>query len=471
MSRYVTTPNNAKPSQRNGISAAGSSLANGGSTALTKNAGNTNEAVTVSPLKAALVLQKVGLATLPEASTPLLIPIAEICLKYFATFFYANNKEKGTTFDLNHIASSARKLNVVLAADASVQESLAFTALCDKLTMDLEELCTHITRKFILVAADMTADAMKTQYHASICKWIRGLAAVFIAQQGIENYNGDVAIMDIIAINWESLLVTVGLTIPQFLAVYKMSNKLPFLPTPTVICNFQSAIDSINGVSILPPLPKDRKDSIIVHNHNPNQKEIQDEEMVNALTQVEEEVAIGGPTTLCQLITKVYIDSIVTPLKEFYAQLKRNAKTKWIKAAFTSAGIMDTANRVASIMGHKPPAHQPFLWGLINKTTSKKTAAMEQQIKSLEDKRKTSNIKAEKANGNGTTLKSILKKGTPIAEKSNAHENSSNKTRTPKTSSKSDSPNCGANNNGSARGKGKKNRKGWKVSFDGKKAA
>ena len=32
-------------------------------------------------------------------------------------------------------------------------------------------------------------------------------------------------------------------------------------------------------------------------------------------------------------------------------------------------------------------------------------------------------------------------------------------------------PNCGANNNGSAHGKGKKNRKGRKVSFDGKKAA
>ena len=96
---------------------------------------------------------------------------------------------------------------------------------------------------------------------------------------------------------------------------------------------------------------------------------------------------------------------------------------------------------------------------------------MERQIQSLEDKLKASKIKAKQVNGDGTTLKSILKKGIPIAEKSNACENSSNKTRTPKTSSKSNSPNRGANNNGSARGEGKKNRKGWKVSFNGKKAA
>ena len=87
----------------------------------------------------------------------------------------------------------------------------------------------------------------------------------------------------------------------------------------------------------------------------------------------------------------------------------------------------------------------------------------------LEDKLKASNIKAKKVNGNGTIPKSILRTGIPIAKKSNAHKNSS--TRTPKTLSKSDSPDCGANNKGSASGKGKKNGKGQKVSFNGKKAA
>ena len=101
-------------------------------------------------------------------------------------------------------------------SEASVRKSQAFTALCDKLTADLEEFCMYITRNYVLAAANMTVDAMKTQYHASICKWIRGLATVFIAQHGIENYDEDVAVMDIIAINQDAFLVPIRLTIPSF---------------------------------------------------------------------------------------------------------------------------------------------------------------------------------------------------------------------------------------------------------------
>jgi hypothetical protein len=282
-----------------------------------------------------------------------------------------------------------------------VQESQAFTTLRDELTADLEKFRMHVTRTYVLVASDMTVDAMKTRYHASICKWIRGIATVFIAQQGIENYNEDAAIMDIIAIDQDTLLVPLGLTIPQFLSVYKTSNKLPLLPTPTVNCTFQDAIDQINGASINPPpLPNKDENVIIVYNPNQNQQD-QDEEMVNALDEVEQQVAIGGRTIVYQLIKKVYIDSIVTPLEEFHAQLKRNAEVKRIKNAFTSAGLTDTAERVAEIIGCEPPAQQPVLRGLIDETTSKKTAAMERRIQSLEDKLKASNIKAKKSTAMG----------------------------------------------------------------------
>ena len=134
----------------------------------------------------------------------------------------------------------------------------------------------------------MTVDAMKTRYHASICKWIRGLATVFIAQQGIENYNGDVAIMDLIAINQDALLVPLGLTIPQFLFLYKTSNKLPLLPTPTVQCNFQNYIEQINGESTIPPpLPNEDENENAIVVHNANQEQLEDEEMMNALDEVE----------------------------------------------------------------------------------------------------------------------------------------------------------------------------------------
>jgi hypothetical protein len=153
MSRSATTPNNVKRSRRNGSSTASSCAADGSSAAPDKTAGNTNEVMTVSPLKAALVLQKVGLASLPEASTPFLTPITKECLKDFTTFFYTKDKARGTKSDPNHVASFARKLNIVLAVEASVQESQAFTTLCDELTADLEKFCIHITQSHVLVAA------------------------------------------------------------------------------------------------------------------------------------------------------------------------------------------------------------------------------------------------------------------------------------------------------------------------------
>ena len=78
--------------------------------------------------------------------------------------------------------------------------------------------------------------------------------------------------MDIITVNQDDLLVPVGLTIPHFLAIYKAANKLPLLPNPTVHCDFQNAIDRINGVSNAPPpLPDDNDngvDAIVVYNPN-----------------------------------------------------------------------------------------------------------------------------------------------------------------------------------------------------------
>ena len=116
--------------------------------------------------------------------------------------------------------------------------------------------------------------------------------------------------MDIIAINQDVLLIPLGLTIPQFLFVFKTSNKLPLLPTPTLNCTFQNVIDQINGASINPPPLPNEDDNVIVA-YNPNQEQLQYKEMVNALDKEEQEVAIGGRTTLYQLINKVYIETIV----------------------------------------------------------------------------------------------------------------------------------------------------------------
>ncbi len=465
MSRSATTPNTTKRSHGNSSSAAaGGFAANGGSAAPIKSAGNTKEVLTLSPLQAALVSQKVGLESLPDASTPFLIPIAEQCLKEFATFFYAEDKAKGTKSIPNYVASSAKKLNIVLTTESSVQESQAFTTLRNNLTAELEDFRIRVTREYVIVAADITVGAKKARYHACICKWIRGLAKVSLAQQGILNYNEDVVVMDLLDRDRDALLVPIGMSVARFLAIYKKANKLPYLPPPTVDCDFQHLIDICNGA---PPPPNDGEDVIVVQRAEENE----DEEMVNMVNALLAEETIGGRTTLLDLIQKTYIDSIITPLEVFHEQIKKNDEVKRIKAAFTSARLNDTAERVADVIGREPPAQQPVLRGLIDETTSKKTAAMERKIKSLEDKLDAISSKAKKVNGGGMKTKSILRKGTPIAKKSSAPPESIINRETQKKLANSTLPKDRVgNNNGSARGKGKKNGKGRKVSFAGKKA-
>ena len=46
-----------------------------------------------------------------------------------------------------------------------------------------------IMQDYVLKVDDMNVEAKRERYHASICKWIHGLAQAFIAQHGINNYN------------------------------------------------------------------------------------------------------------------------------------------------------------------------------------------------------------------------------------------------------------------------------------------
>jgi hypothetical protein len=68
-----------------------------------------------------------------------------------------------------------------------------------------------------------------------LCKWICGLAAAFIVQQGILNYNKDVAVMDLLASAQDKILALLAIPLQNFLAAYKAANNLlGGIPTPTV---------------------------------------------------------------------------------------------------------------------------------------------------------------------------------------------------------------------------------------------
>ena len=203
--------------------------------------------------------------SLPNASRPFLTPLAESALREFACLFYAEEKVKETKSSPNYVSSSAKKLGIVLQAMPEVQASQGFKTLRNDLTVDLEKFRAMITQEYVLKANDMNVEAKRTRYYAAICKWIRGLAQAFIAQQNIYNYNEDVAVLDLIAGNQDDILVSLGIPLNKFLAAYKTANNLQGIPTPTINFNeTESTAPSLSKQKQLlprmpPPLPRRRQ--------------------------------------------------------------------------------------------------------------------------------------------------------------------------------------------------------------------
>jgi hypothetical protein len=332
-----------------GSAANGSAVGGGSAAACDASSGNAKKAVTTSPLSAALALKVTFIESLPIASQPFLTPSAEFILRKFACHFYAEEKAREMKSGPNYILSSAKKLGIVLQAMPEVQESQGFKTLCSNLTAVLEKFRVVITTEYVLKANDLNVEAKKTRYFATVCKWICGLAQVFIAQQNIQNYSEDVAVLDLIASNQDEVLASHGIPLPNFLAAYKGANNLQGIPTPTINFNFQEELNHANGTPNLgeeeTPIPPDgtpAQDSSPAQQVTPptpgygalvvflggNQPESQiddnkecEQEMVDATNAIES-AAIGGRATICRLIFDAIVKGTIEPIHKLHAQRK-----------------------------------------------------------------------------------------------------------------------------------------------------
>jgi hypothetical protein len=294
--------------------------------------------------------------------------------------------------DPNYVSSSAKKLGIVLQAMPEVQESQGFKTLRDDLAADLEKFRAMIMQEYVLKANELNVEAKRTRYCTAICKWIRGLAQAFIAQQNIYSYNEDVAMLDLIANN---LLVSLGIPLPKFLAAYKATHKLQGIPTPTINFNFQDELDRINGTAPLeeeaapPAVVADKALAIVINNdHSRSQDDNEEEQEMIDATNTVKTATIGGRMAVCCQIYDAVFKGTIDPIQKFHLQRKENEKTKQIKAAFTLPHLNKAAQRVATIIANKPPAQMPVLRGLVNETATKATSTMERRIKSLKDQLK-----------------------------------------------------------------------------------
>ena len=121
-------------------------------------------------------------------------------LSKFATAYYAEAKHNETKLDQNYVSKSVKGLGFLLEGLPEVEQSEGFKALRNDFTIDLEKFRMSIMQNYVFPVNDMNVKAKRHQFHIALCKLLRGLATIYIAQCGITGYSEDVAIADLITI-------------------------------------------------------------------------------------------------------------------------------------------------------------------------------------------------------------------------------------------------------------------------------
>jgi hypothetical protein len=354
-------------------------------TGSTKQAGSTT-----SPLAAALVLKDKYIKSLYQMSQPFLTPLATSVLSKFATAYYADKKHKETKSDQNYISKAVKVLGFPLQGLPEVEQSKGFKALRNDFTIDLEKFRKSIMQNYIFKVKDLNVEAKKHQFHIAICKLLRGLATIYIAQCGIVNHPEDVAIANFITAKNDTVLVPLNMDLKKFLKAYMKAHGIKVFPKPTINNNIADLIDKVNGTPRIDPpandgdaAPQDQAEGVAAEGAAADDERTQDDEMIEATKNAK---IVGGRAAITCHIFDAAVKCIFEPIQLFHKTRLENEAAKQIKAAITLPRLSNTAQRVAQVIASERPAERPVLGGLIQETANKIISNIEKRILSLESK-------------------------------------------------------------------------------------
>ena len=119
-------------------------------------------------------------------------------LKDASTFHYKNEKLNGTRADNAYIPTICRNMAMTLQALVEVQKTAGFKSLQDELVLATEALCRNWASRFMLPVQELNCGALKKRYQLAVCRLLTMAAKGFIAQVGIEGYNANLAVVDLL---------------------------------------------------------------------------------------------------------------------------------------------------------------------------------------------------------------------------------------------------------------------------------
>jgi len=96
---------------------------------------------------------------------------------------------------------------------------------------------------------DFNVRAMRKRFQLSFCRLLSKAAKVFIALEGAEGYNNNVAVMDLFAMHGNEVAAPLNVTPHNLLVLFKEAAGLRIIPLPTVEHSLTEIIDKVNGTA------------------------------------------------------------------------------------------------------------------------------------------------------------------------------------------------------------------------------
>ena len=159
----------------------------------------------------------------------------------------------------DYVPAVCRTVGMKLQAVPEVSKSPGFKTLEDELEGEIQALCCDWATRFVLPVQDLSIRTMRKRFQLSFCRLLSKAVKVFIALEGTEGYNENVAVMDLLAMHGNEITGPLNVSPHDLLVLLKEATGLTIIPSPTVEHSLTKIIDKINGTA--PPEASRQRDT------------------------------------------------------------------------------------------------------------------------------------------------------------------------------------------------------------------
>jgi hypothetical protein len=222
------------------------------------------QAKIISPLEAAKIIKSEYIETLHIGLVTFLGDLTDDMLHHYANYFLRNVLYQESSLNADYVPTAIKKIGLTLQSLEEVKDSKDYKAVLNRYIADEEATKLRWT-EYVNEVDNLTRLGLKQRFLASFCKLLNSAARGFTAEIGTyPSYTEHEVVIDLLAINPTLLLdKPFNWTAEEFLTLYKKTNDLAYLPTPTDEHILEEIILKVNNLRRKEPT------TIVIDGDNP----------------------------------------------------------------------------------------------------------------------------------------------------------------------------------------------------------